>query len=696
MPSIVSEQSSIPGADANGQKNDLFRGSSELAQLCRNLNWSSTSLGGAESWPEALRIVVRMALESPFPICLWCGPDLILVYNDSYRTLLGSKHPRALGQAGPLVWSEIWPDIETMFETIREGGSAAYAENARFVMEREHGVPAYAWFTFALSPVRDESGEIVAFVNIVSETTTRVRAESEAAQARAAAERAERQLREVFDQAPAFLAVVRGPNHVFEYMNDAYLDLIGRRDVVGKPVHEALPEVREQGFIDLLDNVYTTGEPFVGREIPIGFASDSATQRIVYVDFVYQALRSPTGEIAGVVAHGSDVTAAVLARRDVERLLGLSEDARRDAQESEAQYRFMANSIPVQVWTASPDGQLDFVSERSAQYFARTQGQVIGAQWLSVLHPDDIAPTTERWSRSLHTGEPYEAEFRLWSAEANAYRWHLARAIPQRDADGQIRRWFGSNTDIEEQKQNEAELARLTLEATEANRAKSDFLAAMSHELRTPLNAIGGYAQLIEMGVRGPVTQEQLLDLGRIQRSKSHLEKLVNDVLSFAKLGSGRIEFRPRELPVRDLIDSVLDMVKPQSDAKKLRIDTDMPDENLRILADDDRAKQILLNLFANALKFTAPGGTVTVHVSETDVQVLIDVSDTGIGIDNEQIGRIFEPFVQAKKALDARDEGVGLGLAISRQLARAMNGDLTVRSKLGEGSTFTVTFPRA
>jgi PAS domain S-box len=687
MSSVAPERSTNALVRDESDDNDLFPGSSETAGLCRAVDWGRTSLGPTESWSPALRTAVRMALESPFPINLWCGPDLTLIYNDSYRALLGAKHPRALGQPGAIVWSEVWAEVGPMFDTIRSGGPPAYAENARFLMERAHGSAEFAWFTFSLSPVRDESGAIVAFLNIASETTSRVRAEGEAERARQAAEMAERQLRDVFDQAPAFLAVLRGPDHVFEYVNDAYLELVNNREVVGKPVHEAVPEVREQGFIDLLDNVFNTGEPFIGREIPISLGSDSSTQRIAYIDFVYQPLRGPDGATVGVVAHGSDVTTAVLARREVERLLGLSEKARHDAQESEQQYRFMANSIPVQVWTASPDGELDFVSERSADYFARTQDEVTGAKWLDVLHPDDVAGTTERWSRSLQTGEPYETEFRLWSAEANAYRWHLARAIPQRDGDGHIRRWFGSNTDIEEQKRNEAALARLTSEATEANRAKSDFLAAMSHELRTPLNAIGGYAQLIEMGVRGPVTDEQLLDLGRIQRSKAHLQKLVDDVLNFAKLGSGRIEFRPRELKVKDLLESVLDMVKPQSETKQLRIETHVPAENLKILADDDRARQILLNLFANALKFTPAGGSVSVSVTATGKEVFVDVSDTGIGIDEEQIGRIFEPFVQAKKALDSRDEGVGLGLAISRQLARAMNGDLTVRSKLAEGS---------
>ncbi len=694
MPQPASDQPAVEtGAESHGS--ELFPGESETARLCGRIDWSVTPLGPTAQWPLALRTVVRMALESPFPISLWCGLQRTLIYNDAYRPVLGSKHPASFGRPGPEVWAEVWPDVEPMFKKIDETGASTYVENAQFLMERTRAPEAPAWFTFSLSPVRDESGRTVAYLNIVSDTSRQVRAEQNALQERAAAERAERRLREVFDQAPAFLAVVRGPNHVFEYVNDAYIELVGKRDIVGKPVAEALPEVREQGFIDLLDSVYTTGKAFVGHEIPVELTAAHAESRTAYVDFVYQALAGSGDEITGVVAHGSDVTQAVLARREAERLLGTSEKALQDAQESERRYRFMANSIPVQVWTASPDGELDFVSEKSADYFARTQDQVTGAQWTTVLHPDDMAPTVERWSRSLKTGEPYETEFRLWSAKANAYRWHLARATAQRDENGQIRRWFGSNTDIEEQKRNEAALARLTREATEANRAKSDFLAAMSHELRTPLNAIGGYTQLIEMGVRGPVTEEQKTDLARIQRSTSHLEKLVSDVLNFAKLGSGRIEFRPRELNVKGLLESVVDMVKPQSDQKGLHIVTVIPDDDLRILADDDRARQTLLNLFANALKFTPSGGTVTVAVKATDTDVSIDVADTGIGIDDKQIDRIFEPFVQAKRALDTRDEGVGLGLAISRQLARAMNGDLTVQSKLGEGSTFTVTLPR-
>jgi PAS domain S-box-containing protein len=347
------------------------------------------------------------------------------------------------------------------------------------------------------------------------------------------------------------------------------------------------------------------------------------------------------------------------------------------------------------VWTATGSGALDYVSDRTAEYFGKTVAEVIGEQWLSVLHPDDVDRTLDRWRQSLATGEDYEVEFRLWSAAHKSYRWHLGRATAQHDDTGKIIAWFGTNTEIEDRKQVEADLKRLTAEATEANQAKSAFLAAMSHELRTPLNAIGGYAQLIEMGVRGPVTEEQRIDLLKIQRSKNHLDSLVSDVLNFAKLGSGKIEYRVRDVDVDKMFQSVIEMVTPQATEKHLQLHAPTGPCHLCVRADEDRMRQILLNLIANALKFTPAGGAIALRANGTDAEVAIEVSDTGIGIPADKLDGIFEPFVQAKSALRSSDQGVGLGLAISRQLARAMGGDVRVASTVGEGSTFTLTLPR-
>jgi PAS domain S-box-containing protein len=659
----------------------LFPGTTEMARRCRAVDWTRTPLGSPEGWSPALRTAVRMALGSPFPILLWCGPSLTLIYNDGYREVLGSKHPAALGRPGTEVWAEIWPDIEPMFDWSDENRTT-YAENQRFAMDRADGSLGDAWFTFAVSPIREEDGRVVAFFNPAAETTAQVVAERRLEEARVAAERAEHRIREVFAQAPAFLAVLRGPEHRFEFTNDAYDRLIGHRPVVGQRVLDALPEMASQGFIDLLDRVFTTGESFVGRAIPVMIERTPGHAREQhFLDFVYKPLTGHDGTIEGIVAHGSDVTEAVTARRVIE--------------ESATQYRFLADTIPVQVWTATPDGQLDYVNRRAEAYFGAPMDALIGDRWQRYVHPDDIERAGASWARSLSTGEPYEVEFRLRGADGE-YRWHLARGTAQRGSDGELLRWFGTNTDIEDAKRNEAELKRLTSEATEANRAKSDFLAAMSHELRTPLNAIGGYAQLIEMGVRGPVTDAMVDDLHKIQRSKEHLNTLVGGVLAFAKGGAGRIEIQQRKVRADALLNSVLDMVRPQLAERSLTLECAAMPEDLVVLADIDKARQILLNLLANALKFTPADGCITVTAQERGELVALAVRDTGIGVPEEQLEQIFEPFVQAKRAVHTRDGGVGLGLAISRQLARAMQGDLRVESVEGQGSTFTLTLPRA
>lgn len=674
----------------------LFPGDNDTAIRCRAVDWSATSLGPVEGWAPALRAAVRMMMECPFPISLWCGKDKILIYNAGYRAVLGSKHPRALGRPGREVWAEIWNDVGPMFAAI-DRGTSVYAENGHFVMERAHGPAGDAWFTFSLSPVREETGEVVAYLNVASETTNRVLAERATQEARSDAERAERRLREVFAQAPAFLAVLQGPEHVFEFVNDSYMQLIGHRSVVGLSVAAGLPEVTEQGFVDLLDEVYRSGQPFIGRELPAmlqRIPGRPAEERIV--DFVYQPIADVDGRTSGIVVHGSDVTDAVTARREAERLLRVSEESRMRVEESEERYRFLANAIPVQVWTATADGTLDYVSARTADYFGITgEEAMLGDAWSALLHPDDRVVAAERWARSLETGDPYEVEFRLRNGSSSEYRWHLSRAMAQRDDEGRILRWFGTNTDIEDRRRAEAELERLTREATEANRAKSDFLAAMSHELRTPLNAIGGYAQLIELGVRGPITEEQRIDLAKIRRSKDHLNSLVSDVLNFAKAGAGRVEYRMQRLELRRTLGAVLEMVGPQVEEKRLRLRSLAIPADVCVIADEDRTRQILLNLIANALKFTDPAGVISLEVSAGEAEVGISVSDTGVGIAAGDIERIFEPFVQAGRVGRSSDQGVGLGLAISRQLARAMGGDLRVASRLGSGSTFTLTLPR-
>jgi PAS domain S-box-containing protein len=374
----------------------------------------------------------------------------------------------------------------------------------------------------------------------------------------------------VFKQAPAFLAVLRGPEHVFALANDAYFRLVGNRELLGRALGDALPEVADQGFEALLDQVLATGTPYVGREVPVRIArTPGAEAEERFLDFVYLPLVEGDDERVGVIAHGTDVTEQVLARREVERLYDLEQHARTVVEE--------------------------------------------------------------------------------------AYR--LAEA---------------------------------------ANHAKSQFLAVMSHELRTPLNAIGGYAELLEMGIRGPITAEQREDLHRIQSSQRHLLGLINEVLNYAKLETGTVSYDIEDVAVRESMVAAEALVAPQVRAKGLTMITAECSGDVVASADPEKLRQILVNLLSNAVKFTDSGGRVEMSCSADAEQVRLHIRDTGIGIPADKLHVIFDPFVQVRGDLARRHEGTGLGLAISRDLARAMGGDLTVESTLRVGSTFTLVLPRA
>jgi signal transduction histidine kinase len=274
-----------------------------------------------------------------------------------------------------------------------------------------------------------------------------------------------------------------------------------------------------------------------------------------------------------------------------------------------------------------------------------------------------------------------EAEFRLVAAEAEQARAEAGLAIAR-----------------ERTARAAAEVAQSVAE--EASRAKTHFLTTMSHELRTPLNAIGGHAQLIEMGIHGPVSVEQLEALSRIRTSGAHLLGLINDVLNMTRLGARKVRYTGRPAPLAVLLDEVEGMVAPQMTTRGLVYEQEECDPALVATADPEKVRQVLINLLTHAMKFTERGGRVGVQCGETrdagTSWTWIRVSDTGIGIEADKLAAIFKPFVQVDTRLSRTNEGVGLGLAISRELARLMGGDLTVQSEFAQGSAFTLTLPCA
>ncbi len=343
---------------------------------------------------------------------------------------------------------------------------------------------------------------------------------------------------------------------------------------------------------------------------------------------------------------------------------------------------------PQIVWFGRPDGYITYANAYWYDYTGLPERRTLGYEWTNAIHPDDREEAMRDWEEAVREGRDHEVELRLRGKD-DKYCWFLLRGRPGRDETGKVNAWLGIAIDIEERKKAEEE-------AWAASQAKSEFLASMSHELRTPLNAIGGYAELLAMGVRGALNAEQAQDIARIRRSQQHLLTLITDVLNFAKVDAGQSEYHITAVPVDEALRDTESMIAPQILQKGLKYSFKGAGWAAAVLADPEKMQQIVLNLLSNAVKFTDAGGTITLSSEFSGNCIEIHVADTGAGIAPEKVEKIFDPFVQAERRLNQPVQGVGLGLAISKDLARAMGGDVTVESVLGEGSTFTLSLPRA
>jgi PAS domain S-box-containing protein len=291
---------SLPEASADAGLPMFLSGGGEAGAMMRAHDWSRSPLGDPRGWPQALRTVVALMLNSKFPMFVAWGEELAFLYNDAYIEILGDKHPSSLGAPFKDIWGEIWGDIGPIVERALQG-EGTWWEKLPLLMNR-HGYDEQTWFTFSYSAVRDDSGAVGGVYCACVEATEQVLGE------RYRKEENER-LMTLFEQAPGIIAVLRGPEHMFEIANKSYQQLIGYRDIVGKTARMALPEVEGQGFFELLDQVYTSGEPFVGHALPLKVAREpGAPLELRYIDFVYQPIRDPHGNVVGIFVEGSDVT----------------------------------------------------------------------------------------------------------------------------------------------------------------------------------------------------------------------------------------------------------------------------------------------------------------------------------------------------------------------------------------------------
>lgn len=360
---------------------------------------------------------------------------------------------------------------------------------------------------------------------------------------------------------------------------------------------------------------------------------------------------------------------------------------RLQSEQSETRYRFLADAIPVQIWTADRKGQLDFVSARVAEYFGTSAEQLLKDGWLSVLHPDDVPRVVERWTHSLSTAEPYEVEFRLRQADGS-YRWHIGRAVAQVGRDGQVVTWFGSNTDIDDQRRTVEERERLIGALERSNRELDQFAYVTSHDLKAPLRGIANLSGWIEedMGATFPASAQEQMRLlrGRVHR----MEALIDGILDYSRAGRTRVA--PERIDTRALVLDTVQMLALPSSAE-VSVEQSMP----TVVAGRVPLGQIFSNLIGNAVKHGG-GEQARVHVSagtdgETPGYVRFSVSDNGPGIPPQYHERVFGVF----QTLAARDkvEGTGIGLSIVKKLVEGQGGRVWIESPAA-GTTIHFTWP--
>ncbi|SDE06001.1 chemotaxis protein CheB [Rhodospira trueperi] len=362
--------------------------------------------------------------------------------------------------------------------------------------------------------------------------------------------------------------------------------------------------------------------------------------------------------------------------------------------QSEQWLRLITDSVPVSIAYVNEDQKVTFCNRYFAETFGLNPDKAVGSQAETLLGRANHRRLRDAL-RSALENRPQSGEAQLQLARGE-HRFMAHHMVPHCDEVGRVLGVFMLLTDIDEIKRAEASLRNAKELAEEANRAKSDFLANMSHELRTPLNAILGFSEILSNELLGEILNREYKEYSRIiHESGQHLLSLINDILDLSKIESGRIELHEEPVDLYQTMDTVLRLVGERARNADIKVILDLPPDLPRLLADATGVKRVLINLLTNSIKFTDPGGTVTVTAALTKRWLTLGVMDTGVGISQADLQRVFAPFEQVDGSLARRSDGVGLGLPITRSLMRLHSGDISLSSKEGEGTTVIVRFPR-
>lgn len=514
------------------------------------------------------------------------------------------------------------------------------------------------------------------------------------------------QLARLFQQAPAAVAWLDGPRHEFGFVNDAYQRLVGRRDLVGRTVAAALPEVAPQGLIAMLDRVYAIGEAYVGNEVAIDFGDPAGSTQRRVVDFVFQPVRDGDGTVCGIFVQATDATQRVAAQAAL--------------RQSEAKFRAITNSIDQMIWSTLPDGYHDFYNDRWYEYTGVPAGSTDGEGWNDVFHPEDQKRAWAVWRHSLNTGETYHIEYRL-RHRSGQYRWVLGRAQPVRDEQGRIVRWFGTCTDIQDivdarevLNRSREELERLVdsrtqqLLQTEAKLRQAQKMEAIgqltggiAHDFNNMLQGIMGALDVIKRLHAAGRPESIPRFVGMAMNSAQRAAAMTHRLLAFSR----QQPLAPQKVDLNELVRSMRELLR-RTVGESISVAIELDDRAWCTRCDPNQLESAILNLAINARDAMPQGGQLLLRtvasrqgplqlgpndaVPEGDY-VSLAVCDTGTGMPADIVARAFDPFFTTKPI----GQGTGLGLSMVYGFARQSGGYAAIDSHEGKGTAVSIVLPR-
>ncbi|MBW8361880.1 MAG: PAS domain-containing sensor histidine kinase [Kaistella sp.] len=601
----------------------------------------------------SLESLTTIFSQAPVALGMLMGEDFTVEVANRQILELWGKGENIIGlpllEALPEIRDQEFPNI--LREVYQTG--KPFKGSKVLAMIEKNGTLQRCYFNFIYAPIYGETG-ITGISVVATEVTEQVQYEKKLRES-------ELRFKELLEISDYATAIYRGEDLVVEFANEQMIKTWGKDpSVIGKKLEEALPELVGQPFIDILKNIFVTGVPYTAQEDPVDLFIDGILQTYYY-SFSYKPLRDEDGEIYAIMNVAMDVTELV--------------NARKKAQNSESEYKHLAEAMPQIVWTTTADGKFDYYNKNLMNLLNCSEEEVRDFNFEKIIHPEDIINLRKIWTEAAETQKTFTMEYRILDYRTDEYIWFLTRATPVIE-DGAIMKWIGTSTNINEFKN--------------LVNQKDTFLGIASHELKTPLTSLKLYAQVLERMLKKTGDEKNAEFAKKMDMQVVKLTSLIGDLLDVTKINAGKIHLNQDYFEFSQLVKET---VEEQQMATSHAIEVNI-EKGGTVFADRDRISQVITNLISNAIKYSPEAGKIVVETNSTDNEVTFMVKDFGIGMPEEKKDKVFEQYYRVSGDEESTFPGLGLGLYIASQIIDRSDGKIWVNSVLGKGSTFSFSLP--